>query len=139
MNDTIEKQESLASDQIDKWAQLDFSDKPPVQKPDEKVEIDPDTTQQKLEPIEFDDNEPINIEIGDRPFQKKPLPKLMLGLVGAGVCAVAIGMFISAGSQDASKVLSDNAATPKEETTPSNTPGQREFDGKKGAIRKAEP
>jgi hypothetical protein len=134
-----------ATDQIDKWAELNFDEVSESAKPSESdseknspsesVDLPQVSSEAELEPLQFDDDEPINIEVSDRPFQKKPLPKLMLGLVGAGVLAVGTGAFINAGSQDAGKVFADNATKPQEEATSSNLPSKDPRDQTIGELQ----
>lgn len=146
-------QDEPQANQHDQWAELKFDE------PDEKGAYQKQSTPAAPVPLtvssastldpedleleaqlfgnDDEDDEPINIEVSDRPFQKKPLPKLMLGLVGAGLCAVAIGLFISAGSQDASRILAENSAstTQNEGALPSSIPSPDPRDQKIGELQ----
>ena len=144
MTQTIDKTEQDSVEHHDRWASLDFdgATKPKATTPLDPVALQQGSTEQKeepeldLEPLKFDDDDDsVNIEVGERSFQKKPLPKLMLGLVGAGLLAVGVGTFISAGTHDAGRILADNSGKPQDETAASNIPGKDARDQKIGELQ----
>lgn len=141
MIETANETEQALPAHVDRWSRLDFEETPAQET---VPSADPVTVQEEitnhssepdLDPILFDDEDSVDIEVTDRPFQKKPLPKITLGLIGAGLGAVAVGTFITAGSNDASKVFSDNASTTQEETAASNIPGKDPRDQKIGELQ----
>jgi hypothetical protein len=142
MTQTINETEQGLPENLDRWSQLDFEESTgqketphanlPHPLPQEITEQSPDP---ELEPILFDDDDSVHIEVTDRPFQKKPLPKIMLGLIGAGLGAVAVGTFITAGSNDASKVFAENSSLAPDGTVASNIPGKDPRDQKIGELQ----
>jgi hypothetical protein len=144
MTQTINETEKGLPENLDRWSQLDFEEstgqKVPPQanlsepKPKEVTAQSPDLGPE-LDPILFDDDDSVHIEVTDRPFQKKPLPKIMLGLIGAGLGAVAVGTFITAGSNDASKVFAENSSQAPDGTVASNIPGKDPRDQKIGELQ----
>ena len=129
---------------LDQWATLNFvaASKPQEAKPahSDVAVLPPETSDNpqiaELEPLSFDDEDaPITINTGERPFQKKPLPQILLGVVCAASLAVGIGLFISAGSKDASRVFADNQTKTQEQTAPSDVPTQDPRDQTIGRLQ----
>ena len=132
-------------EQLDHWATLDFeaiSNPQPTTPVHNDVAVLPEETGEnhqlvELEPLSFDDDEdaPITIQTGERPFQKRPLPQIALGVVCAASLAVGIGLFISAGSKDASRVFAENSSKTQVDAVPSDIPAQDPKDQTIGQLR----
>jgi hypothetical protein len=131
------------SEHLDRWATLNFDTEPKPQ-PTTPVEgkvavLTPETGDNpqnlELEPLNFDDDAPITIETGERPFQKKPKNKIFLALITTGCVLAGIGMFINAGKEESGKVFAENSTKTQDQTVPSNVPTQDPKDQTIGQLR----
>jgi hypothetical protein len=66
----------------------------------------------ELTPLDIPDEEEVSISIGDRPFQKNPLSKMVLGMLIAGGVFIGVGVVYSQSVQNAAGIIEENKATP---------------------------
>ena len=110
-----------ATPDLEALAQFDFEQADPDPSP--KTEAIPEPTEEAqaalanemvpLEPIDFGDDEPIELEtMSDRPFHKKPGPMLLASALAVGALGLGALGLLSAGQKDLDTVIAKNAESP---------------------------